>query len=41
MMTPDEAKRKKKKTGPDMVRACEGLSVCLKLYNVGCLRAFG
>src|SRR6266511_5136194 len=33
---------KEQKTGPEMIRACEGLSLSsLKLYNVGCLGAFG
>jgi hypothetical protein len=31
----------KKKTGPDVVRACKGLSPGLELYNVGCFGAFG
>src|ERR1700687_5503221 len=30
------------KTGPDMIRACEGLSLIgLQLYNIGCFGAFG
>ena len=33
--------REKKKTGPDMIRACEGLSLDLELYNVGCFGTFG
>jgi hypothetical protein len=32
---------KEKKTGPDMIRACEGLSLGLELYNVGCFGALG
>jgi hypothetical protein len=32
---------KRKKTGPDMIRACEGLSLSLELYNVGCFGALG
>jgi hypothetical protein len=32
---------KRKKTGPDMIRACEGQCLRLELYNVCCFGAFG
>jgi len=34
-------KKGKEKTGLDMIRAYDGLSFDLELYNVGCFGTFG